>query len=98
MENLRSKDNETKKIVLIFSSALVMIIVAFVWLKYFDTLIQPLDSLLPEEKTKVEEGFSFFETIKAGLAVIYDSFKNSLESLRQILGRPRDYIIEPDKK
>ena len=93
MQRLQSADERTKKRWVIILSAVAMVVIVFIWLKYFNTLVQPGGWDTPSAET--EESFSFWQTMKAGLGVLYDKAAGGIQGLGNILQAPRDYLIKP---
>lgn len=87
LEKVRSADEDKKRKWLLVSTTILVIGVGYLWLGYFSNLIGKFSGT-QIQTTERASGFSFLETMKAGLATIYDAAKS-------IFDRPKDYIIKP---
>lgn len=70
-----------------------MVVVVFVWLSYFNNMVAGFSVSQPSEQE--ETGFTFLQTMKKGLAVIYAGFADKLRWFGEVLNEPREYIIDP---
>lgn len=95
LERLQSADDDAKQRWLVAASVLCMVIVVFVWLKYFNTLVEPVTA--PPSPEGESQGFSFWQSAKNGTALLYEAFLGKIQSLGEILSAPRSYIIKPPK-
>ena len=97
LERLQSADESVKQRWLVGSAAVIMAIVVFLWLAYFNSLIiGPQSAALVQGDTGTEgSGATFFGTMKHGTSIIYNGFLGKLHALGNILGAPREYIIKP---
>jgi hypothetical protein len=89
---LQNADESVKKRWLVALSAVSMLVIIVVWLKYFAFLTRPAGSLGQE---RAGSDFSFWETMKTGLAVLWDELLAALRGVGRILGASRNYIIKP---
>lgn len=96
LEKLQSSDERIKRRWLVGLTAIAMVGVVYVWLAYFNNLVAGFNAP-PSEISQGESGFSFFETLKRGAAVIYDVFSEKLQVFGKILEKPREYIIQPSQ-
>lgn len=73
-----------------------MVIVAFVWLKYFNNLITESVSMRPvaEEESR---SFSFWQTMKNGATFLGQNIIDKLRNFGAVLSTPRNYIVQPPK-
>lgn len=94
LEKLQSSDESTKRRWMFGSTVIVMVIVVYVWLAYFNNLV---GSFNEQQPAAPEAGFTFWQTMKGGMAVIYQTFVRELEALGMILKAPREYIVNPPK-
>ncbi|OGY99730.1 MAG: hypothetical protein A2945_01885 [Candidatus Liptonbacteria bacterium RIFCSPLOWO2_01_FULL_52_25] len=97
LEKLQSSDEVTKQRWLVGSAAIIMTIVVFLWLAYFNSFVIGPRSGVPVEPGPAAEGSSatFLGTMKNGASVLYDGFWGKLRALGDILEKPREYIIKP---
>lgn len=91
LEKLQNADESIKKRWLVILSAISMVIIIIVWLKYFAFVIRPVGTLSQEDSGG---GFSFWETMKTGVSVLWGKLLGALRSLERILSAPRNYIIK----
>ncbi len=91
LKKLQASDEGVKQRWLIASSAILMAIVIFLWLGYFNALIQPVNAPPPTESADL----SFWQTFKTGLGIISENIKSEIKSWLGILKSPKDYIIQP---
>ena len=90
LEKLQSADDRTKKRWMVGSTTVVIAIVIYIWIGYFNNLIFTLSS--PQEAPLQKTGgFSFLETVKNATAAVFDTVKGLAEN---ILGQPGEYIIK----
>lgn len=95
---LRSSDERRKKRWLIGSTVVIMVIVIYVWLAYFNYLFADLKIAGPApEVTPASEqsNSSFWQTMKNGVAVIYRDVIGKINEWKQTIATPKDYIIKP---
>ncbi len=92
IKKLQSADQSVKRRWLIGASALMLVLVIFFWLKYFNTLVQ---SPAAVSNNPAEQGFGFWPAIKIGARVFYDGLTNTLGRWLKLLNSPKNYIIQP---
>ncbi len=99
LEKLQSADEETKKRWLVISVAVIMVIVIYVWLAYFNNLLAGFSAPPASESGSGEAqgGMTFWQTLKNGAASVYDGFIGKISALGNILQAPREYIIKPPR-
>jgi len=95
LERLRSADERTKTRWLIALSAISMVIVVFVWFRYFNNLIAESVSMRPVEEES--RSFSFWQTIKNGAAFLRQDLSEKIRNFGAMLSAPRSYIVQPPK-
>ncbi|MFH0890420.1 MAG: hypothetical protein V1856_00105 [Candidatus Liptonbacteria bacterium] len=92
LERIQSSDDQTKKRWLIGLSAVIMFVVIWVWLGYFNSLF-----MRPEISDASDAGsFSFRESLRGGTGEVWNSTKNSLKNFGRIFGWQKEYIVQPD--
>ncbi len=80
---------------MIVCTAIVMVFVVYVWFAYFNNLVGSFSE--PEPTTAPGGGFTFSQSMKNGVAIIYETFIGKMEALAEILKAPREYIVNPPK-
>ncbi len=95
LEKLQSADEDVKRRWLVVSTIVVMIVVIYVWLAYFNSLIASFSEPRLAEIPTGGAGFSFWLSLKSGAALLYNSFVDKLHVFAEILKAPREYIIQP---
>ena len=97
IEKLQNSDEDVKRRWMVILTVIAMVIVIYVWLAYFNNLIADL-SRPPEQEFAAGEstsGFTFWQSAKNGLGLVYNGFIGKLRWLGEVLGEPREYIIPP---
>lgn len=92
LEKLQDSDESVKKRWLVVLSAIAMLIIVFVWAKYFASITQPAGSIGRETSS---DGFSFWETMRTGMSVLWEKFMSVVRALGGLLGASRNYEIKP---
>ncbi len=84
---------------LILFSGIALVLVLFVWLKYFDSIIagQTNNQGVSGQQTEQEAGqnFAFWQTFKAGLGVVFQSIADGFHSIFNAIREPKSYIVKP---
>lgn len=95
-EELQSLDEPTKKKIMIVAAVVIMAMVIYVWLAYFNNLLASVTQPpVADNSTAGASGGNLFDGIQQGTASIYRLFMNALHGLSSILEAPRQYIIHP---
>jgi len=89
IKKLQTADEPRKRRWLVLSTAIVMVIVIFVWLRYFNSLVQPDAAAISPSPV------SFWGTMGHGVVAIYHAFTNSIRALGGMLVAPQTYIVKP---
>ena len=89
LDELRSLDEPVKKRVLIISTIIIMIIVLYIWIGYFNSIVasssQPTVATAVATSTgATSQGISFWQNIKNGMA-----------NIANIVRGPGEYTIQP---
>lgn len=87
LDKIQSADENKKRKWLLISTTILVIGVGYLWLGYFNNLIGKFSGSQVQTAESVG-GFSFLETMKAGLATTYDV-------VRSVFDRPKEYLIKP---
>ena len=98
LEKLQSAPESTKRRWMVVITAVIMVAVIYVWLAYFNSLIAGGFSRtvsLEQQNPPVAGGVSFWQTLKNGMANLYEIFTGKLHALGNVLNAPREYIIKP---
>ncbi|MDO8574088.1 MAG: hypothetical protein Q7R86_00475 [bacterium] len=88
LEKLQSADEGKKRRWMVLITLVVMVVVVFVWLSYFNSLIRNASGVQSEVPKSTGSEFSFWDTISGGAAAAFDSLKGLFSS-------PKEYIINP---
>ena len=98
LEKLQSADEGTKMKWIIIATSVIMIVVIYIWLMYFNNLLSaasaPIVENTPTEKSAPvsNQGISIMDRVGS----IYHAFIDKIGSLGNILTTPKDYIIKPN--
>ena len=95
LERLQSADDNRKRRWLVVSSGVAMVIVVYVWLAYFNFIIQGpgAPSVQPPEGAAPE--LTFFETVKRGSAILYENLAEKIGLLGSRIRAPKEYLVDP---
>jgi hypothetical protein len=91
LEELRSLNEPTKRKVLIVATIVIMAIILYLWLGYFNGLVAD------NQPQQDPGGVSFSQNLKSGMATIANDFANIPQWLAGIFRGPRQYTIQPSK-
>jgi hypothetical protein len=107
IEGLQALDERTKHKVLIAATIVIMIIVIYLWLAYFNNLVAGIGnagatdttgnqavSAAPVAQPAVQNP-GFFGSIGNAITSLPASFMGAMHWLGRILDAPRQYIINP---
>ena len=94
LERLQSADDGTKRRWMFASVTIVMVIVVYVWLAYFNNLVTGFNAPTP---TASAGGFSFVGSLGSGVDMFSKTFFDGLPAFGRMLAAPREYIISPGK-
>ncbi|MGC9598854.1 MAG: hypothetical protein ABSE18_00500 [Minisyncoccia bacterium] len=109
LEELQSLDETTKTKILVVATAVAMIIVIYVWLAYFNSLIAGVaqegtassaaSSSVPSSAASSSAvssgGTSIWQNVEGGIGTLYGKSVGFLHYLGNILQAPRQYIVKP---
>ena len=77
-------------------TCVVMVVVVFVWLAYFNNLLQGFTSAtIPRTDDRTSNGVSRGNNPRDGLASIPETLGKGIRNLFGFFGEPRTYRIEP---
>lgn len=96
LEKIQSADEGVKRRWMIISTVVIMAVVIYVWLGYFNNLIASFNRPLAEVPSE-GAGFSFWSSLKSSAALLYNGLGDKLHAFGDILKTPREYIIQPPK-
>lgn len=112
LEKLQSLDERTKQWILIAATAVIMIVVVYVWLAYFNSILANVASTTSEPAPALATpaagapgasgaasagGTSVWQNIGNVFSAIYGSLAGAVRGLGSILQTPRQYIIHPPR-
>lgn len=94
IERLQALDEPTKQKVLIIATVVMMAVVIYFWLAYFNTLVagvagQPAAASAPQT--------GIWENINGGIAFFVSQFLRIAHGFADILKAPRQYLIQPPR-
>jgi hypothetical protein len=106
VEKLQSLDDRQKRTILIVATAIIMVIVIYIWLGYFNSIVAsvpqgqdtadqsaPADQVTPAPQPA--ETMNPLQRMESGMANMYQSMTGFFGSLGKILQSPRQYIVNP---
>lgn len=78
-------------------SIVIMILVIFTWLTYFNSILTAIAPSIRggEEKVRSDEDRPLLETIREGAATLYGTLGGFLEKIKQAITTPKSDFIEP---
>ena len=97
LEKLQAADEETKKRIIVVATAVIMTLIIFVWLSYFNNLVDVANEEPAAEVAVREEESSFFRSLGSGTASLFRGFTGMIRSFADGLGS-REYVITPEKQ
>jgi len=100
IERLQALDEPTKHKVLVVATLVIMVVVIYFWLAYFNNLVAGISS--PQVAQNGNDvgpaaGSGFSDAVKNASALVYGRFMDVAHALGNILQAPRQYIIQPPK-
>ena len=98
IEELQGLEAPVKKRVLIVSTSIIMAVVVYVWLGYFNNIIANAPAAALAENatsTPTSSAPGFFDRIGGGGAYMLRAFGSWADSAANALKSPRQYIIKP---
>lgn len=105
LEELQSADRATKKKVLVASSAAAIILVVFVWIGYFNTIVAqgptPADSqsqaasAAPASDSPAAPSPSLAQSLRSMGAAVSAALRGGASWVGGLFAKPREYIITP---
>ena len=97
LKKLQTADEAHKKRILVATSIIIMVIVVYVWLMYFNNLVaRGTEEAAPVAATQ-EETPGFWGTMQRGSATLYYNIMGGIEWLGSAFRAPREYIVKPSK-
>ncbi len=80
IEKLQSADIRTKRRILVALSAIAMLVVVLLWLRFFGSLVGPVSENKPVVDGRAG-GFTIGESVKGGTAFIFREMKDAVNGL-----------------
>ncbi len=102
LEKLQSADEGTKMIWIIIITSVIMVIVVYIWLMYFNNILATAvtPSITKTESIQQKDtdpaAPSFVESMGQRAGSVYHIFIDKIGALGNILKTPREYIVEPN--
>lgn len=94
LEKLQNANENQKTRWLIIGTAAITVLVLFVWLKYFNSLI----AFSEKKQNPQSPAASFWETFKNGASVIYGQAKEQIQNTQNKIKSSTDYDIKPENR
>lgn len=100
MEELRSLDESTKRRVLIAVVMVSMIVVVYLWLIYFNSIVASVQSPVAQStvgaaNTSSASGTGFLGLFSTAMASFWQAIKNDITGMVGMIGNARRYDIGP---
>jgi hypothetical protein len=95
IDKLRNSEEHIKLRWLFILSGISMVVIVFFWMKYFNSLVTPIGAPQQQAEQNTEQGFTFWETFKAGLGTVIETTGEALNSLVNTVRQPKSYDITP---
>ena len=96
IEELQSLEEPTKKKILVVSTVLVMAVVVYVWLGYFNNLVSSTPGIaLSDNSSTTSSAPGFFERVTGGSAFMLQAFGSWTREMGSAIESPRQYDIKP---
>ncbi len=93
LERLQSVEERVKRRWIIWSSTIIMLLVVYFWLAYFNNLVATFSSAPPTaQEGKI--GFSFAQTMKNGTAILYEAMIHKATALGRFIAAPQNITIQ----
>lgn len=93
IEKLRGSEEHIKRRWLFLISGISMVVIVFFWMKYFNSLVQPIGAPQQAEQN-TEQSFTFWDTFKAGLGTIMGTAGKTFNSMINAIRQPKSYDIK----
>ncbi|MEY4731840.1 MAG: hypothetical protein RL681_786 [Candidatus Parcubacteria bacterium] len=101
LERVRNAGDDVKMSVVVVGTTGMFLMILFVWLTWFNTIgtlaETPGTELANVSASADGNGFSVWESIKAGKSALVGGIMNGVRGLGGVLNAPRKYIIEPER-
>ena len=103
LEELQSLNEPTKRKVLVVATILIMFVIVYFWLGYFNGLVAsvaqvPVADSEGQPQSQQSSGESgFFQNMKNGMAMVANDLAGAPQWLTNALQSPRQYNIQPPK-
>lgn len=94
IKKLQESDEIIKRRWLFLFSGLSMIAVIFLWTKYLNSIVGPVNAPV-QSNQEVSQNFSFWQTFRAGLGIVSDTAGGVVYSLLNVISQPKNYDITP---
>lgn len=97
LEKLRAADENTKMRWIIIITAVIMVIVVYIWLAYFNNLFATASAPVATESNNQEKsaGQNPLTFLQQRAGALYSIFIDKIQVLGNILKTPREYIVKP---
>ncbi|MCR4328719.1 MAG: hypothetical protein NUV53_04390 [Patescibacteria group bacterium] len=97
LRKLQESDDTAKRKFLIISSLVIMLVIVYVWLMYFNNIVASVSDTSTDvaENVPTESHSTILSTMKRGSAVVYQNIWGSIQWVAGALQSPKEYIIKP---
>ena len=100
LEKLRGADEPTKTKWIIVVTSVIMVIVIYIWLAYFNTLLAPIHGSatadLPQREESTAPAVQPSLSLAQRMGAMYHIFIDKIGALGNIFKMQREYIIKPN--
>ncbi|HUX36019.1 MAG TPA: hypothetical protein VMV71_03240 [Candidatus Paceibacterota bacterium] len=94
IEKLRGSEEYIKRRWLFLISGISMVVIVFLWIKYFNLMVAPSDTQPQQAEQNTEQSFTFWDTFKAGLGTIMGTAEKTFNSIINTIRQPKSYDIK----
>lgn len=97
IEYLQGLPKASKRKVLVASVVVIMTIIVFFWIAYFNSMIAAITESSTQSPSVEEtaQGVDIWHQFTGGMGLIYSQFSRAAQGLSDIFQAPRQYIVEP---
>ncbi len=100
LEQLQSLDPQTKKKVLVTTTVIVLVLVTYVWLGYFNNIIADVSASSVADVSAgpaSAQSEGLWGRMQSGAAFVYGEVNGALQDLFGLFGAPKQYTVTPNQ-